>query len=369
VTGGLPSTASYPGFFNRFYAFWHAVYLHFSLWVLVLLSLVMWCWKSEKNKPTKIFWFLSGLFFFLAPLHAYASIGGNYCIFCFENYTGFFAPAGYLLAAIAYPHWRGRLTKLGRTAGLLLIGLLSAGWGYASAPFTAPWLLNLPVPRVKELHILPGKAALWQLLSNRFGWSYEFQKMFIPTLSALVVGVLLFILTFAAAKIVANKVKKTQPDKLAFRLLLCAAVLATLLVQLDRTTYIAPCEQDVIESYRAAGAYLAQTLPEDALLYWEGVPIVELLYLPDVRIFPPQLNQRFSFVIGGSPEKLVRYGLWNDALAQQWMAAADYIIVDEASFTAPFADRIAAQSFSELPPSPPYSRCSEGARIRIFKRD
>jgi len=56
------------------------------------------------------------------------------------------------------------------------------------------------------------------------------------------------------------------------------------------------CGGDVIASYEAAGAHLAQNIPPGSSVYWKGsLSTVPLLYVPGIRIFPAQINDGYSF--------------------------------------------------------------------------
>jgi hypothetical protein len=71
----------------------------------------------------------------------------------------------------------------------------------------------------------------------------------------------------------------------------------------------------------------------EQLIYWDAYAPVLLLYLPDVEIFPPQLNADYSYAQGGDPDQLVKFGRWNLALANSWLEQADRILVEEASLS------------------------------------
>ena len=60
-------------------------------------------------------------------------------------------------------------------------------------------------------------------------------------------------------------------------------------------------------------------------IYWEGRLLAIFLYMPNVNIYHPQMNHVHSYFIGGDAETLLRYSQWNDELARQWLAEADYI--------------------------------------------
>ena len=82
----------------------------------------------------------------------------------------------------------------------------------------------------------------------------------------------------------------------------------------------------MIERYEEAGEQLNELIPAGSQVYWSGRIDAIFLYLPDVEIYPPQLNQVHNYVIGGDSEIMLKRSRWNDALAEQWLVDADYIL-------------------------------------------
>ncbi len=90
------------------------------------------------------------------------------------------------------------------------------------------------------------------------------------------------------------------------------------------------CSEDVIVSHEQVGAYLAKVIPAGSLVYWENdLTPLPLLYIPDVKVFPPQLNHWYTYIDGGIPDLVARKGLWNAELASQWIRQADYVLLEE----------------------------------------
>jgi hypothetical protein len=129
------------------------------------------------------------------------------------------------------------------------------------------------------------------------------------------------------------------------------------------------CGGDVIASYEAVGADLAARIPAGAKVYWEGgLSPAPLLYIPTVELYPPQLNAGYTFRIGGDPEALLRYGFWNQELAEQWLAEADFILVQERFYEGWLKQALLEPGkFEALGQTSPTVSCREDARIRIFR--
>jgi len=51
------------------------------------------------------------------------------------------------------------------------------------------------------------------------------------------------------------------------------------------------------------------------------------LYLDDVQIFPPQISAGAGYVAAGDPDRLLKFGLFNDTMDLQWRESADFFII------------------------------------------
>jgi hypothetical protein len=96
--------------------------------------------------------------------------------------------------------------------------------------------------------------------------------------------------------------------------------------------------------------------------------VVPLLYLPDIQIYPPQINGDYSFKLEGNPDALLKYGRWNPELAQEWADQADFILIEQRNYEGWLKDLVNSGAFDELEPTPPTVYCRDNAQIRIFRR-
>jgi hypothetical protein len=131
------------------------------------------------------------------------------------------------------------------------------------------------------------------------------------------------------------------------------------------------CGGDVISSYEAAGEKLALDVEPGMQVYWRaGNSTVPLLYIPEAQIYPPQMNDVFSFNNTDDTvdsDLLYRFGLWNEELKNQWIEEADLILV-EGRWYDEWTGRIEAGEFEVLATTPPTERCrGDDARIIILK--
>jgi hypothetical protein len=129
------------------------------------------------------------------------------------------------------------------------------------------------------------------------------------------------------------------------------------------------CEgSDVFASYREAGAELSQVIEPGSKVYWEGRLTAIFLYLPEVQMYPPQLNHVHSYHIGGDPETYLRAGLWNDELAKQWLKEADYIMVQGAEKVYLTDEMLESGEYVKVMSAPKAERCRWQSVITIYQR-
>jgi hypothetical protein len=129
------------------------------------------------------------------------------------------------------------------------------------------------------------------------------------------------------------------------------------------------CEgTDVFKSYREAGAELSQVIEPGSKVYWEGRLTAIFLYMPEVEIYPPQLNHVHSYFIGGDSDLLLRSSYWNDALAQQWLKEADYIMVQGAEKVYLTDEMLESGEYVKVVSAPKAERCRWQSVITIYQR-
>jgi hypothetical protein len=327
-------------------------------------------WKTKFYQQAAAF--LSVMLLILVLLHGWASLALNSCVYCFEGYLEFFSPIGLALIPVIYRGWRGEEKGWFKwfTSAIMIVGLMSVGYG--SYQQTGPTLMNLPVLRVKEGRILSGTAPIWSILEGAFGIESKLSKWILPTLAGLALGSIILLLVWLV-----YRAKGFQRKVIIGKGLLILTILFVIGLVLSPTVVLAganfdrDCFGDVIASYENVGVYLANVIPPGHSVYWEGgLSVVPLLYLPDIEIYPAQINDGYSFRTGGNTEELLRYGLWNFESQSRWLSEADFIIVEDVRY----GDSIKfwkgvlnPDQFHELDKSPSYLPCRE-SRLRVFRR-
>jgi hypothetical protein len=95
---------------------------------------------------------------------------------------------------------------------------------------------------------------------------------------------------------------------------------------------------------------------------------VPLLYVPGIRIFPPQLNDGYAFRQGGNADVLYRNGYWNQELSKKWMSQADFVLLESSYSNQPFYNQLSPSGFVQLQPTQPIVTCRTRSQILVFRR-
>ena len=125
---------------------------------------------------------------------------------------------------------------------------------------------------------------------------------------------------------------------------------------------------NVLASSERAGEYLRSVIPPGSQVYWDGRMDSIFLYLPDVKVYPPQLNHNHSYFVGGDTDTLLRTGLWNDVLAKQWLAEADYILIESGLKQDWVMEILESDKYVKLKASPKTEKCRWQSSILVYKR-
>ncbi|MHC1783121.1 MAG: hypothetical protein AB9891_10275 [Anaerolineaceae bacterium] len=129
------------------------------------------------------------------------------------------------------------------------------------------------------------------------------------------------------------------------------------------------CGGDVVASYEAAAPVLRVAVPPGSLVFWEGgLATIPLLYLPDIKIFGPQLNDGYAFRTGGDSDRLYKFGYWNADLSDRWMHSADILLIEDRAYQKGYNQVISLEEFEQIDQTPVILTCRELSSIRIFRR-
>jgi len=366
------------GLEDRLASFWDGVRYNFipilALALFGVLILQRKYWKNQFHYRSAVFLtILSGVLFIA---HAWAALWKTYCVFCFSGYLEFFSPVVVLLILLTYQSWRPAPGKwfsfpkffTGFVMAVILI--LFSGAGYGISRGIGPALIELPIPRLLTGRLSGGSVPLWGLLENGLGIAYKTSRWLVPTLAGLVVGLGLILVAWLVGR--SQRLKSYRPPNFGLFTAGLAIILGTILTPtplLTGSEQTNTCQGDQITAMENAGASLAQAVSPNALVYWQGsLSAVPLLSIPQARIFPAQLNDGYSFRLGGDTQALRRFGLWNDVLRDQWLNEADFIIIQERYYNQEWKQFLESGAFDELAPTPGTDPCKDNSGLRIFRR-
>ena len=359
-----PSISSW----NRMNAFFQGIRYHFVIIVGSIFALTFWPrprdWKSASGMRAAVF--LALLYFILFSMHAWAAVASQYesysCVYCFSNYLSFFDPLGIILLVLVLAGSERRASsRVMQAFVILLVLILSTGIGFSLFESIGRWVYEIPVPRMRDGQFLPGTTGLVDILTNRFGLTLTVIKRGISAGMGLLVG----LAALLAAFLVWRRAKPDFAHVLINSFLVLGFVLAPIVNA--RGSRI-ECEQDLLTANEQLGAYLANIIPSNSLVYWDGgLSFTPMIYVPKVRIFPPQINSGYTFWDGGDADTVYRLSHWNSELNEQWKDSADIFIIEVKRYST-WKDFLNPQEFEEYQKPSIAPSCLDGAGIRIFHR-
>lgn len=359
------------GIMSRIYSFWEGMRFHFIALAGLLVTLLLWpgkdSWKSQFHYRSAFI--LTGIMVVMTAAHIYASLIKNYCVFCFPLYLAFFSPLGLLLIVTTLPNFSKKIPAWRDVPSAILVLVLSAGAGFGAHQDLDDILLNLQVPRIRNMQIQEGFTELWRLLSNKFLFSYDALKQLVPTGFGLLTGLVIIIIALVLLQIF-RKRKKITYSFGALSLMICYLTGVLLTPSLVFGNAIErDCGGDVVASYEAAAPILRASVPPGSQVFWEGgLVTIPLLYLPEIKIFGPQLNDGYSFRRGGDSDTLYKYGYWNEDLSDRWMKSADILLIEDRAYQKGYNQIINLDEFEQIAQTPPLLTCRDLSTIRVFRR-
>lgn len=375
---------------NKWLTIFRTIRYHFVFMVGAIASWLVWPLKDklEQEGKYKSFIFLSGLLISLVIAHTWATLTQGYCVFCLEGYLAFFSFLGWLVLVTSFSSWRKELVWYQQMIIYTVILVLAAGIGYAAFEDFRQGILNLilniSIPRFL-IGFTQGATRLVNLraiLENKFYLDNRMFRRFDPMITGLALGLVILFLAFIARIVIRYRLSKHGKEVAPHTTSLAYYSLVFLLligVLLTPTRYLGggkinyDCSGNVFRTYREAGEYLAKVIPEHSSIYWKGgLSVVPLLYIRNIRIFPPQINADYSYFRGGKSDELLRLGLWNEALNEQWINSADFLLIEARYYRGNLKEEIKnslkLKQLIELPATPEQVTCRPASQIRVFQR-
>jgi len=355
-------------FWNRLNSFFQGLRYHFIPLLGGLFGLILLPpradWRSAPAMRAAVF--LAVSYFVLAAMHGWAAIASQYesysCVFCFSNYLGFFDPLGILFFVIAFAYaWNQNPNRVVKILSILVVLVVATGIGYSLFEQVGNGLLNLPiVPRVRSGGI--GFVAIVDALTQGLDMPLVQVKRWISSSLGFLVGFAVLL----ASLFIWKRAQRSNFTLTLVNSFLVAGFALSPVLHLGESRL--DCNTDIIRDHEELGSYLASIIPAGSLVYWDGGnAYTPMIYVPKARIFPPQINDGYTFHIGGDPDVLYYFSHWNAELDARWRAKADIFII-EAKRYANWKDFLTPQEFQEFAKPTASPSCNEGAELRIFQR-
>ena len=235
------------------------------------------------------------------------------------------------------------------------------GIGYSLFEQVGNGLLNLPiVPRLRSDGL--GFIAIVDALTQGLDMPLVQVKRWISSSLGFLVGLVVVLAVFFTWK----RDRKTNFTLTLINSFLIPGFIFSPILHLGESKR--DCDTDIIRDHENLGMYLASIIPAGSLVYWDGGnAYTPMIYVPEARIFPPQINDGYTFHIGGDPDVLYYFSHWNAELDTRWRAEADIFII-EAKRYANWKDFLTPREFQEFAKPADSPSCNEGAELRIFQR-
>ena len=339
--------------------------LHF---VSLVSAVTVWLLLPLRFKPMsermRAVIFLSVLLLVLYYAHLDASFFGEFCISCILLYVGFFDFLGLMLLVIAAPILVKEISMLRRIVIFSVISLLILGIGFSTHEDLSSEFAKRMIERLDGTY-------LWGALIHYIDLPQLmlFRVTFVLLVSALVVVLSGIVLWGIHRRLNGGQAAGGRIGLVALNLFLIVGLLLSPTKILGAGNDFFSCEgSDVFASYRKAGEELSQVIEPGSKVYWEGRLTAIFLYMPEVEIYPPQLNHVHSYRLGGDADQMLRSSYWNDVLAAQWLQEADYIMVQGAEKVYLTDEMLESGQYVKVMSAPKAERCRWQSVITIYRR-
>lgn len=371
ISGTSTGTFGSPSTFAQWQSFAAGVRDHFFVLSGVIGGIVLWPsrnkWKNPRRFKDAVF--LGILFLSLFVLHMWGSLFNDFCALCFTSYQMFFNVAGFLFVLVVFSN--GVSESKSRTFFLVICLLFfSASLGLYYFQVWGDWLLDaIHLPRFSKM-ITEGSldfAPLRDILTYALQVNPDVQTRAASAVGGALAGIMLLFLMLGFLRLITpKKVASYSLNIMLVAVFLFAGV--ALPSMLNRDSYQAGCSTEFLTYYEQAGKTLAEIIPPDSLVYWKGSgrQLALLLYDDDFRYFPPQITAGGGYLIGDS-DHLLRFGLYNEELDQQWKESADIFLIWRFFPTIEFNEFLDQTQFEAIPfDMGPLNSCEDP--LFIFKR-
>jgi hypothetical protein len=353
-------------YYRVFLYFWLTFRLHFVTLVGAVTAWLLWPLQKRRSLTGRMraAIFLSVLLLVLLGAHMQASLFGDYCVSCILLYVGYFDFIGFLILVVAHRFLVRNLSPLRRTIILTLGAIAIISIGFTTHEDLSSAFARIVIERLDRVYI-------WNAMLNVTGLPHLllFRVTFVLLVSVLVAVLfalgLLWIRRFYADR----QTWARRVGIIGLNVLLILGLILSPTRVLGKGNDFFDCDgSNVLASYERAGEHLRKLIPAGSQVYWDGRIDAIFLYLPDVKIYPPQLNHSHSYFVGGDTDTLLRAGLWNDVLAKQWLAETDYVLIEAGLQQDWVMEILESDKYEKLKTSPRTEKCRWQSAILVYRR-
>jgi hypothetical protein len=389
MLGGQPSTTPMAAVSlkSRLFSLTQAIRFSFFIFLAVAAAWLVTGKRiqQEARSNFRSFVVLSVLFVILLLMHIQVTITGQHCVYCLQIYMTFFDGIGVVLLALSLPYWRNSTSKwYNALITIILLGVSSLA-GYSAykvvsdALITGKFLRELLTTRISRYWLLqftPENIEVIVLFQNKFNLTRnevytlvgDILRLWMPVGLGFLVGGVLLLFAFGLYKRSKRRDGWMAANFAAWALtvfLLVGLVFTpTPILSGDYDAY--DCSGDEIAAMEAVGVTLTQHIPPGARVFWKGGnSFVPMLYVPEVKIYPAQINGRYSFVDRGTLDKVEQFGLWNAELEARWQEEADFYLIADEYYT---PGQLEAKGWMEVALTQPVDVCREDSAIHILQK-
>ncbi|MCC6298137.1 MAG: glycosyltransferase family 39 protein [Anaerolineales bacterium] len=354
IVGSSTGTFGRPSALALWQAFAVGVEDHFFVLCGFIAGIILWTRKELWKNPSqyKLAIFLGVLFLLLFLMHMWGSLFNDFCALCFTSYQMFFSMTGLLFVLVVFSNgvsdskYRFPLLAITLVLFCAVLGLnYYAAWG--------DWLLDsLYLPRASVLFEESRLefASLREVLTYFLQIQPEIQNRVASALGGVLIGggLLALVWFFFRGFFVSRSLQRYSVNLVVISTFMIVGVVFQALRNFE--SYRPQCSTDFLTYYERAGRSLNAITPPDSLIYWKGSgrQLALLLYLDDIRYFPPQISAGAGHLIGDS-DHLLKFGLYNDELDRQWKESADIYFIWRQFPTVRFEEFLDPTQYEPIP--------------------
>jgi hypothetical protein len=372
------------------------VRVNFVAFFGLLTTLLLWPWQ-RKNRPggrsiTKAFFnqhkqvvFLIVTFLVLFAVQLWAANGRTCQFTCLPGNFMYIFIFGLVLVPVASSGWREEIPFWKQILVIMIIFLLLIALEFN---FNSNYLdfrynfirytFDVTPPWLEFGMLVEGEAKVWEILENKFGYNHFPLRQFILYSDQAsiwvrwikLLGYMIIIIPIAYR--VSEKYALGPENYGAF--VLTFTLLTGFIFSGSRASggflTMETCQDSVVASYEKVGERLDRFIPDGSQLYWGVKDNMLLLYLPSKEVFTPQLNATFTYLDQRyvDPEWLYRFGWWNSVLRDQWIEEADFIVLENRSFSSEWQERLEEGQFKQVYRSSRAASCrGDASQILVFE--